>query len=249
MHFIYIDESGDPGNNPYSKHFILSGLVVSIDDWDDCLRKLKILRKTIKKTYGLNQRTEIHSAELIRIGKIEDYKKIRKSIRLEILKYYCQQIPTIFNKSKVINVCLDKTQFGEKSVFEIAWSRLIQRFDNHLKKDCKSKGIIADDTQSRVLMQLLRKMKVYNPIPSRYNDNHQSYYNAPTDSIIEDIFSRDSTHSYFIQSVDVIAHLLYRKEYPKGSLKKYQIEKQFDYLEPILLKKANKNDPQGIVRN
>lgn len=46
----------------------------------------------------------------------------------------------------------------------------------------------------------------------------------------------------------MIAHTLYRMEYPKGSLKKFGIEHQFKKLEPILLKQASKNDNYGIVR-
>ena len=52
----------------------------------------------------------------------------------------------------------------------------------------------------------------------------ESPYNAPIDNIIEDALSRSSHHSYFIQTVDVVAHLLYRKEFPKGSLKKFNLE-------------------------
>jgi len=48
--------------------------------------------------------------------------------------------------------------------------------------------------------------------------------------------------------VDVIAHVLYRKEYPKGSLKKFGLEHFFDILEPVLLKEAAKGDDFGIVR-
>jgi len=73
-------------------------------------------------------------------------------------------------------------------------------------------------------------------------------YNTPIDSILEDTFSRSSHHSYFLQSVDVIAHTLYRMEYPKGSLKKFGLEHQFKKLEPILLKLANKSDDYGIIR-
>ena len=101
----------------------------------------------------------------------------------------------------------------------MAWSRLLQRYDTYLKKEAKDKGIvIVDDTDSIKLQSLQRKMRVYNPLPSHYSNNS---YNSPIDNIIEDPFSRNSNQSYFIQTVDVIAHLLYRKEYPKGSLKKF----------------------------
>lgn len=153
----------------------------------------------------------------------------------------------IFDTAKVVSICLMKNDYeDDEEVDLIAWNRLIQRYDTYLKKVGKDKGIIvADDTDGNALMHLLRKMRVYNPIKSHYSN---SSYNAPTDNIVEDIFQRSSHHSYFIQSVDVIAHLLYRKEIPKGSLKKFGLEHQYEKLEPVLLLEASKDDPLGIVR-
>lgn len=247
MQLMYVDESGDPGHHIQSSpHFILSGLVIDQDDWMSILDRLKTFRKHIKNTYGLNQRTEIHASELIRVNKIDEYKKISKTNRINILRDYCTEIPTIFDTAKLINVCIDIRQHPEVDIFQLAWMRLLQRYDNYLKKDAKDMGVVvSDDTESVKLMRLMRKMRIYNPTPSHFSE---SSYNAPADNIIEDAFARSSHHSYFIQSVDVVAHLLYRKEYPKGSLKKFRIEKQFQKLDPILLKKASKSDPYGIVR-
>lgn len=247
MHILYVDESGDPGNHQFSSpHFILSGLIISQDNWSTHLDKLKIFRKNIFTKYGLNQRTEIHASELIRINKEKDYQKIKKSDRINILKDYAIEIPSIFKNAKVINICIKIEEHSNKDIFELAWSRLLQRYDTYLKKEAKDLGIVVvDDTDSIKLQSLQRKMRVYDYLPSHYN---KSSYNLPTDNIIEDPFSRNSNQSYFIQSVDVIAHLLYRKEFPKGSLKKFGLEYQFNKFEPILLKEASKNDPLGIVR-
>ncbi len=73
-------------------------------------------------------------------------------------------------------------------------------------------------------------------------------YQATVENIIEDSFMRDSKHSYIVQVADMITHLLYRKEYPKGSLKKFGLQYYFDKLEPILLKEASRSDSFGIVR-
>jgi hypothetical protein len=246
MYIMYVDESGDTGKAEHSSpHFILSGLVISQMHWEQYLGRLKDFRKHLKKTYGLNQRTEIHASELIRVNELKEYKDIRKTGRINILREYCSQIPNIFDNAKIINVCIKIADHPDEDIFNLAWGRLLQRYDTYLKKDCKDLGIIiADDTESNKLMTLQRKMRVYNPVPSHYS----GFYNAPISQIIEDTFSRASHHSYFIQTVDVVAHLLYRKEYPKGSLKKYGLEKQFEKLAPILLKKASANDELGIVR-
>ena len=247
MYILYVDENGDPGKHKHSSpHFILSGLIISQDNWSNHLEKLKIFRKSIYTKYGLNQRTEIHASELIRINKEKDYQKIRKSNRINILKDYVSQIPVIFNNAKIINICIKINEHPNNDIFDLAWSRLLQRYDTYLKKEAKDKGIvIVDDTDSIKLQSLQRKTRVYNPLPSHYSN---SSYNSPIDNIIEDPFSRNSNQSYFIQTVDVIAHLLYRKEYPKGSLKKFGLENQFIKLYPILLKQASKNDSLGIVR-
>lgn len=244
---MYVDESGDPGLHQYGPdHFILSGLIIMQDNWLKYLQRLKTFRKEIKKQYKLNQRTEIHAAELIRIKKNKEYRKITKSDRIAILKEFCRQIPIIFDEAKIINVALKKSDFKEtREIQRTAWIRLIQRFDLFLKKSVEDKGIIiADDTETQMIIQQMRKMRIYNPVKSHYG----GFYNSVTDSVLEDLFQRNSADSYFIQAVDVVAHLLYRKEYPKGSLKKFGLDKIFDVLKPILLKEASYNDPLGIVR-
>jgi hypothetical protein len=244
---LYVDESGDPGRHRYSSpHFILSGLIIFQEDWSLYLDRLKTFRKSLYSKYGLNQRTEIHSSELIRISSLKEYQKINKTNRINILRDYASQIPIIFNNARVINVCLKIEEHPERDIFELAWSRLLQRFDTYLKKEAKDKGlVIVDDTDSLKLQNLQRKLRIYNPIPSHFSEGS---YNAPINNILEDPFSRNSNQSYFIQTVDVIAHLLYRKEFPKGSLKKFGLEHQFSKIEPILLKKASKSDDLGVVR-
>lgn len=251
MMFMYVDESGDagqfiPNQSANSPHFILSGLIISQNDWLQYLNNLKTFRKHIKAQHGLLMREEIHASELIRISKIAAYRQIRKTQRIDILRTFTQQMPLMFPQAKVINICLTKTDFPNGTNFmELAWKRLIQRYDNFLKKAADDKGIIvADDTNSDLIRNLMRKMRIYNPMPTHYGGTYQ----APTDNILEDPFTRDSKHSYFIQAVDSIAHTLYRREFPKGSLKKFGVDRFFDHLKPMLLKDANRMDKDGIVR-
>ncbi len=247
MHILYVDESGDPGIHQYgSPYFILSGLIVSQENWQTYLDRLKVFRTALKNRYGLNVREEIHASELIRINKLKAYRAIKKSDRIEILKACCDQLPIIFDTAKVVNICLTKNNFSTAEDVQLtAWNRLIQRFDTYLKKDVMDKGIIiSDDTDGIKISRFLRKMRIYSPVSSHFG----GFYNSPVNNIIEDLFQRTSSHSYFIQVVDVISHVLYRKEHVKGSLRKFQLEKQFDKFDPILLKKAAKNDPLGVVR-
>ena len=120
------------------------------------------------------------------------------------------------------------------------------RYNRYLNVTQKSKGIIvSDDTENAKVKSILRKLRRYNSVKDNFG---KGYYNAATTNIIEDIIPRDSKDSYFIQVADVIAHTLYRREYPKGSLKKYNVDKFFNNFKPILLLEASSKDNEGIVR-
>lgn len=206
------------------------------------------MRKYFSEKFGLGVITEIHASELIRISKIKQYKKITKTNRLNILKEYATFIPSIFGQAKLINICLKKSNHPNTSDFcLLAYNRLINRYESFLIRTAKDEGmIIADDSSEIKLRNLLRKMRIYNPTPS---SRSESSYNFKITRVIEDMVHRRSHTSYFIQTVDVIAYLLKSKEFPKGSTKKYNLDKLFDKLLPIIHKPASPRDQFGIVRN
>lgn len=248
MFIMYVDESGDSGIiNGSSPHFILSGLIIDGNNWLKYLDELKKYRKELRKTYGLSHTTEIHANELLRVGKIKEYSKIHKNNRIKILSDCCIKFTSIFSDAKIINICLDKKEFKENHDLQtIAWERLMTRYNRYLNVTQKSKGIIvSDDTENAKIKSILRKLRRYNSVKDNFG---KGYYNAATTNIIEDIIPRDSKDSYFIQVADVIAHTLYRREYPKGSLKKYNVDKFFNNFKPILLLEASSKDNEGIVR-
>jgi hypothetical protein len=245
---MYVDESGDPGiGNHNSPHYILSGMIINDTHWQIYLHRLRLFRKHLKVKYNLKLSTEIHASELIRINKLKEYAHIRKSLRLQIFNDYCRQIPKVFDNAKVINICVDKSNYtSNKKIQLFAWQKLANQFNLFLKKDKDSESvgiIISDDTDASKIMNLFRKMRILNSYNSQFPKETLTY------NIIEDLFQRSSQHSYFIQSVDIIAHALYRMEFPKGSLKKFGAEKYFLHLLPILLQEANPNDALGIIRD
>jgi len=236
MHIMYVDESGDPGNSPLSSpHYILTGLIIQQDVWSAALESLTALRYRIQQAYGLKSSTEFHTAEIFRTSSAE-YKSIKRSERINMLRDYVNDIPTIFPNAKVLNICIHKSDHcGVLNFQELAWSRMLHHFDTYLQKELKDKGmIISDESNEQHLRNQLRMGR---------NGTEDRIQN-----IIEDISHRKSNLSYFIQTCDVIAHCLYLREYPKGSFKKHRLEKMFDMLEPILLKDPGQSDPMGIVR-
>lgn len=246
MYLMYVDESGDPGTAKHSsEHFALSGIIVPEEHWSTSLSRLKDFRGRLYEDYGLSPRIELHASELIRPSGNEVYRSIGKSTRMQILKEHVQTLPYAFEGCKVINVFIRKEEHKNKDIFELAWGRLLQRYEIYLKKTGNHLGmVIVDETDDKKLSSLLRRMRQYNPINSIYG----GWYNSTIENIIEDPFGRISASSYFIQASDSLVHCLYRKEIPKGSYKKFGLDRYFDFAEPLLLKEASKYDPLGIVR-
>ena len=99
--------------------------------------------------------------------------------------------------------------------------------------------------------RLVRKMRRYNPIPSKYGvwlDDGSYSRNFPIRRIAEDPVFKDSAASAFIQMADFCVHALLQKERPLPSKKKYMLHKAFECLKPICVLAAHPRDPFGIIR-
>jgi hypothetical protein len=258
---MYVDESGDPGLWPPgtpvhlrpSPHYILTGVIIPASQWQTCLTVMVDVKRTLRQNYGLRVRDELHGAELIYPRGNQAYKRIgnrksRVSLYGDVLKEVAAQMP----QTKIVNVHLNKASPYYVSstaqgvdLEERAWEWLIQRFSNHLSRDCGGDlgMILADETNEIKVRRVVRKIRVHNQVGSIYGGS----YSVSVRNIVEDPVMRNSQHSYFVQIADLVSHALYRKLYPKGSYRKYNIDRLFDLVDPLMLKAANRKDRQGIV--
>ncbi len=248
MYFMYVDESGDPGNNTLqTQYFCLSGLVVHESEWRNLIDASQRFRRTIKQAYGFPVRSEIHAVKLLRHSAFS----IEKHNRLAIMRNYFDELSKM-NFLSVTNVVVDKVgKPSDFDVFSAAWRTLFQRFENTLTHGnfpggySRSFGtIFTDATNGEKLTGIMRKMNVHNPIP---NKGQSGYRNLPIRRIIEDPSSRDSSHSLPIQACDVIAYFLHQKFKPNAYVKRSGAQNYFKRLEPILNKRASNTNSLGIV--
>ena len=262
MYFMYVDESGDPG--PYdltkpthlrsTRHYIVSGFVIPADEWRYYLNRFLDLRRYIKKKYGFPVRAELHGSELITARSVTPHRLIgprRRRIELyhDVLKYTCKIMP----KARVLNVHLDKEhpQYAytptSDGIQMKVWERLLERYNMYLEKNCDNDSgmILADETNEIGIRRLVRRVRVHHVAGSHFGGS----YPLLLSNLIEDPIMRKSESSYFVQIADLISHALYQKLYPKGSLRKYNADKLFDCLGPLLHLPASSRDPhgQGIV--
>lgn len=112
--------------------------------------------------------------------------------------------------------------------------------------------IVADQGREAEITKALRRMAVYNPVPSRYGGWSQGArsQNIAVKRIIEDPVFKQSHQSYMIQLADCVAYSLLKREVePTSNVKKYGIHKMFDaQLASCCLREASRDDPLGIVR-
>jgi hypothetical protein len=253
MYIMYVDESGDTGmNNSPTKYFVLSGIVIHEIRWRDYLDQIVDFRRRMKNKFGLHMREEIHSANFIsNPGKLS---RIPKSDRLTIIRNFAYELSSMTDLN-VINIVVDKsTKPPGYDVFDMAWKVLIQRFENTLSYNNfrgphntdDKEMLICDNTDAKSLIQLVRRMRKFNPIP-----NNQSYgigyRNQIVRHIIEDPDFRNSKNSYFVQAADLVAFLLYQHITPNAYMKKKSGNNYFYRINSILCKVASTNDPYGIV--
>lgn len=248
---MYVDESGDTGlvNSP-TKYFVLSGIVVHESEWRNFLNRIIALRKTLRSVYGLPIRSEIHASEFIngRVGQLKRHQ------RLAILRNTLDELAKI-DRISITNVVVDKTNKPlEYDVFNSAWGTLFQRFENTLLHGNFPRGyhrghglVVTDATAGHKLARLVRRMAVYNPIPSDPTRGAASR-NIPITRVIEDPFGKDSKDTLPVQMADVVAYFLAQRIAPNSFIRRQRAAHYFDRLKPVLNLHASRFDPHGIVR-
>jgi hypothetical protein len=210
-------------------------------------------RRYLNQRYGLRLREEIHASAFI--NQPGPLLRIKRHDRLAILRQYAHRLADMHDFS-IINIVVDKTtKAADYDPFSMAWRALIQRFENTISHrnfpgpaNPDERGLLLPDaTDDKKLVRLIRKMRRYNPIPNQQNYGSGSR-NLKLQTIIEDPFLKDSEDSFFTQSTDLIAYLLYQNLAPNSYMKKKSGNNYFSILDPILCKVASSSDPQGIVR-
>lgn len=253
MYLMYVDESGDTGlASSQTRYFALSGVVVHELRWAAYLDALIQFRRRLRATYGLLMHEEFHAASFLsRPGILV---RIPRHHRLAMIRAFADTLAALTDLN-VVNVLVDKQgKTPGYDVFEMAWKALIQRFENTIAhrnfpgpRNPEERGIIICDHTDKRLVTLLRKMRRYNIVPSRFWPS-ASARSMPLQYIVEDATFRDSATTYFIQAADLTAYLLYQFVAPNSYMKSKAGNRYFLRLAPILCTVASSSSPQGIVK-
>lgn len=253
MYFMYVDESGDTGiSGSNTDYFILSGIVIHELDWYPLFKDFHNFRREINQKYKFKVRDEFHAVVMVNGNKSEN-NNLEKNERFMILR---NTLDWIASKKEISLLTVIVKKHGctsSKEIFELAWTNLIQRFENTLKNknfngqknDVDTGIIIADNTDVDAIRKIYRKMHVINYVPSKFSGSRPR--NIPIQFVIEDPVFRDSKQSYFIQLADITAYFSMQYLSPNKFVKRQGAKKYFERLEPVMIKQASPADQFGRV--
>lgn len=230
---IYIDESGDESCS------VMSALAIPASSWLACFNDIRVWRKSLSETFGIPVRKELHAFKFVAGRGRPSYRILTKRQRADI---FCNGL-RMCAKLSDRDAWLFNVVCGPKSHLQCC-ELLVNRFQLFLNGLQGNAILFFDEGHEAEQVALLRKMRVFNPIPSHFGGS----YNAPAMNILEDPVFRNSKHSVFVQLVDFCAYALLRHEKPLKRAAEYGIDKAFELLEPVMLKKASRSDKYGVVR-
>jgi hypothetical protein len=238
MHLIYLDESWD-------EHLaVYSALAVPVDQWYPSLRQIREFRRYLRQAYGIRVYEELHAWKFVSGRGRPSEQIVTKWQRATIFRQ-ALELTAVLRGARLFNSVSPK----ERHEQGLRW--LLTRIDRTMRAKGTHAVLICDAGNEIAYTRLVRRMAVYNPIPSRYGEWHDagaSWKNIPLQRVVEDPFFKDSAQSYFVQLADFAAYALLRRERPIDSKSRYGLDTAFALLSPILVREATTRDPDGIVR-
>lgn len=235
MWFAYIDESKDHG-----KFYIYSAVVIDGEKWAIAFERLKKMRLALKDEHGIFMSEELHAWKFAAgKGQIAN-RPIRKPERAEIFR----KVLRFIADSKcfvVVSSCNSNEQY--------AFERLVNRINRTAESKKQNYLLIFDQGAEAEMTKRIRRMRVHNPIPSKFGTwakTESSFKSIPLSRCIEDPIFKDSKSSYFIQLADFCAYALLRMERPIESRTSLGYHTMYEELRPVSRKITNPSDPRGM---
>ena len=240
MFLFYIDGSQD------GHFYTFSAIGVRDTQWKDFYVAISELREHLRDKYGIYIRKELHATKFLSGRGRPSNKHLSKEKRAEIFRE-CLAFIASLNQLGVI------VFNAAKDVQSWAFERLLNRINRTMQPDVADNlaMLICDEGNEWEYTKLVRKMGVYNPIPSQYgawSDTGEQTKNITLDRIIEDPLFKRSHRSTVIQLADFCAYALLRRERPLASKTALGIHEAFQILEPVCFKRANPKDALGVIR-
>lgn len=240
MHLFYIDGSQD-GHHHY---YTFSALGVSEAAWKDFYVAVSQFREHLRDEYGIYIRKELHATKFLSGRGRPSKKFLSKQARAAIFCECLDFVGSLVNHGAMLFNCALSNQ-------QWAFERLLNRINRTMGARNDRAILICDEGNEWEYIKLVRRMGVYNPIPSMYGqwlETGDATKNITLDRIIEDPLFKQSYRSTIIQLVDFCAYALLRMDRQLPAKNALKLHEAFPHLEPVCFKAASPRDPFGVVR-
>ncbi len=251
MRLYYIDESEGP------TCYVRSALGVDAERWNDLFADIQEWRGELRRRYGIPPDRELHACDLLagrgmlaRNGNANE--RLAPSQGAEVFTDGLRRIEDAASSIggvEVINVCLRKQDV--KTYEQVSLDRLLNRINASVKAANRHAFLIFDEGKERMITRAYRRLRVFNPVPSRYErwEEGERTRNIPVEYVIGGPAFRSSDSDYLLQMADLVAHaLLKQEEEPVPRVEDMGIQEAFSILDKALNRKASRRDRQGVVR-
>ncbi len=262
LYFVYVDEAGDDGQPGASPLFVVSALYFRYEVWGNLLDKTLVFRRRLREVFGIPVRYELHTRPLLRLKK--PFSALSHVTAQQILFGFCSFLASLPVRS--VHVVIHKKTRVERPILDTAFTFVAQRIANDLLKihEQNKALIITDAGREASMRKILRRLRRYNPVPSR---KENKFRDLPLSLFLEDPLAKQSHQSYFLQMVDCLATVVYlyaqTQYYPREIPLPKRIRKTLESasqksakevildlmqtLQPVFNTSASRHDPYGML--
>ena len=247
MRLYYVDEREGSGC------FVRSALGVDAKRWNGFFQDVRAWRLDLRDRYGIEPTVELQPFDLLAPRAVGDATAwLSASDGAAVFRSGLQLIEDAARHRggiEVINVCLPRQDPGRHE--ETSLGRLLTRINTSATAAGAHAFLVFDEVREEPITRLYRRLRVHNPIPSRYEawDDGSPTRNIPLDRVIGGPAFRSAEHDPLLQLTGFVAHALLLQEEGSGAgWEEPGPERAFSILARALNREASQRDAQGVVR-
>ncbi len=242
MRLYYVDEREGEGC------FIRSALGVDAEVWNGFFQEVRGWRLDLRERFGLLPSVELQPLALLGPGPDgATLSPEQGAVVFESGLRLIEEAGRFAGGVEVINVCLLRHESGRHE--EVSLGRLLTRINTSVRAAASHAFLIFDEVRGEPITRLYRRLRVHNPIPSRYEvwQDGAPTRNIPLDRVIGGPAFRSAGDDQLLQLAGFVAHSLLLQEEPSQAAEA-GLSRSFTILNRALNREASQRDPQGVVR-
>ena len=211
----YVDESGNTGaiGSGGSLTYSLGCVLVDAEQWPTAFDRLLMMRRRLRDTYGLPTRAEVKANYLIRDGGSLRSLHLAPPERSLIYRAHLDELANL--PARAFAVVVDKRTYARLPgvYFDLAWEGLLQRLEHTSRDEARTFMVVHDEGENDAVRRWTRRARRHLTAGSAYGTGS---LRSPARLLVDDPVPRQSQHSYFIQTADLVAYAAFRSYIPPG---------------------------------